>query len=304
MGCLRFWSGARVPSSLGISIPCFNDAATIRQTLNSLVNQCRKPRAVYVVDDASSDSTLSIVREFESILPIEIHGHETNLGLVGNWNRCIKVSNQDFLWILHSDDWLHPSAVAFVLDMIDSDCCDILSTGAVMLPSPDAGFAIEWENRKMEPTWSHIYTGTSGFVQSLSFICSEVVVRRSFYEEFGLFSRDFPYSPDEELWPRLALQGRLAKFIGGALTAVRTSGEHEMHRTWRKPDFTDQWNSLHRRLQEMSVGLPSADALDVSEIIEGKRRQGLEWVRQYSCVDAGEDLSILNKIRKLIGLLK
>lgn len=42
----------------------------------------------------------------------------TNLGMCGNWNKCIELANSQWLTILHDDDQLHSAYVATVLQRI------------------------------------------------------------------------------------------------------------------------------------------------------------------------------------------
>ncbi len=49
---------------LSVVIPVFNGAATIGETLQALLDQCRPAEEIIVVDDGSTDNTKSVVREF------------------------------------------------------------------------------------------------------------------------------------------------------------------------------------------------------------------------------------------------
>jgi cellulose synthase/poly-beta-1,6-N-acetylglucosamine synthase-like glycosyltransferase len=50
--------------TIGILIPCHNEEKNIRETLASCLRQTRKPDKIVVVDDASTDRSVEIIREF------------------------------------------------------------------------------------------------------------------------------------------------------------------------------------------------------------------------------------------------
>jgi len=75
------------PTTLTIVIPCFNEAARLPHTLENLAQL--KPalashdldlQQVLVVDDGSSDLTLSVAKEFQDILPLEVIRSTQNRG--------------------------------------------------------------------------------------------------------------------------------------------------------------------------------------------------------------------------------
>jgi glycosyltransferase involved in cell wall biosynthesis len=67
---------------------------------------------VVVCDDGSTDSTFSIIEEHASKDPrIKFFTNEKNLGLVGNWNRCIEKANGTWIKFLFQDDLMHPNCL-------------------------------------------------------------------------------------------------------------------------------------------------------------------------------------------------
>lgn len=98
----------RVPSQIITAIPVFNGEAFIAQTLASIASQTRRPDRVVVLDNCSTDRTEEIVRNFKDI-PCEFIRNPTNLGLFGNFNRCLDfAADTEFLQILHADDVIEP----------------------------------------------------------------------------------------------------------------------------------------------------------------------------------------------------
>lgn len=100
-------------NKLAIIIPAFKNDF-LDKTLESLSRQSNQNFIVYIGDDASPYDLKSIVDEFSSKLNIVYKRFEDNLGsksLTKQWERCIELSNEDWVWLFSDDDLLSPSAV-------------------------------------------------------------------------------------------------------------------------------------------------------------------------------------------------
>jgi glycosyltransferase involved in cell wall biosynthesis len=107
-----------------ICIPCFNNESTIYETLYSVVNQTYKNIKIKVFDNASTDKSLKIIRDFvDKGYNIEIFQNEKKTTGEENFNRCIQYSDSDYTAIFHSDDVYEPSIISDQVDlMIEGDC--------------------------------------------------------------------------------------------------------------------------------------------------------------------------------------
>jgi len=103
------------------TIPVWNGQDFILQTLQSVARQTLKPDRVIVIDNGSTDRTEEIVRGFKEI-NVEWTRNPTNLGLFGNFNRCLDYADQgDYLQILHADDVLEPEFYEVMTGLL-ADC--------------------------------------------------------------------------------------------------------------------------------------------------------------------------------------
>lgn len=85
-------------------IPVYNGEKHIRDTLDCLAGQTRRPDRVIVVDDKSTDRTEEIVRTFAGI-KCDWVPNERNLGLFGNHNSALRFTQETrFFHILHAND--------------------------------------------------------------------------------------------------------------------------------------------------------------------------------------------------------
>jgi glycosyltransferase involved in cell wall biosynthesis len=111
-----------VRTTITTTIPVFNGESFIAQTLESVARQTLRPDRVVVLDNGSTDRTESIVRQFTGI-NCEFVRNPTNLGLFGNFNRCLGFAAEtEFLQILHADDTIEPPFYKVMASLLSS--CD------------------------------------------------------------------------------------------------------------------------------------------------------------------------------------
>jgi len=103
-----------------ICIPTYNAAATIRETLNSILRQTYQNLIVYVSDNASTDSTLAIVQSVEDPR-VRIHANAKNVGAEGNFNHCIQLAQGKYTAIFHADDIYEPDMVAQQITFLEAN---------------------------------------------------------------------------------------------------------------------------------------------------------------------------------------
>ncbi len=94
-----------------ICIPTYNAAATIRETLESILAQTYPNLLIHVSDNASTDETVKTIEQINDPR-ITIHKTENNLGAEGNFTRCIQLAEGKYTAIFHADDLYKPDMVA------------------------------------------------------------------------------------------------------------------------------------------------------------------------------------------------
>lgn len=101
--------------SVSVIVPCFNGERHIRRCLDSLTRQRYPNLEIIVVDDASTDGTPGILKDFSSVKVVQ---NAENRGPAFSRNRGIEASGGDMLVLLDADcevddpDWLGKHARA------------------------------------------------------------------------------------------------------------------------------------------------------------------------------------------------
>lgn len=94
-----------------VLMPAYNHGKYIRQAIESFLAQQKVDARLLIGDDASTDDTLCIAREYAEKFPdrITLYSHPGNLGLIGNYRYLIENSSSRYIAILESDDyWTDP----------------------------------------------------------------------------------------------------------------------------------------------------------------------------------------------------
>lgn len=90
------------------AIPVYNAARFLPETLDCLAAQSRPPDRVVAFDNGSTDDSLRIL-ESHPRLRIEVRRNETNVGIIGNLNRCLSLAPEaDYLHVIMADDLVKP----------------------------------------------------------------------------------------------------------------------------------------------------------------------------------------------------
>ena len=101
----------KTEAMISIIIPVFNTAQYLRQCVDSACQQTLKNIEIIIVDDASTDNSLAIIREYESMDPrIGVIKFKNNQGLGAARNAALKQARGRYIMFLDSDDWLEVNA--------------------------------------------------------------------------------------------------------------------------------------------------------------------------------------------------
>lgn len=93
-----------------IAIPTFNAAAHVEETIASALAQTRRNIEIIVVDNQSTDETVSLVEAFDDPR-LRVVINERNLGMAGNWNRAASLARGTYVAVLHADDIMEPEFI-------------------------------------------------------------------------------------------------------------------------------------------------------------------------------------------------
>lgn len=117
---------------VSVIIPAYNSEKYIRKCLDSVVNQNYDNLEIIIVNDASTDNTLSICEEYKKAdNRIKIINHAINSGLVAARKNGILAAGGEYSMPLDSDDWVELDIIKQLMDWACRQHCDIVKCGTI-----------------------------------------------------------------------------------------------------------------------------------------------------------------------------
>lgn len=99
-----------------VCIPAYNNGQYIGETIESIINQSYNNIHLIIVDDNSQDDTWEVLKSYKNKdSRIAIYQNKKNLGMAGNWNRCLELCLEqddcEFIKLVCADDLLERSLI-------------------------------------------------------------------------------------------------------------------------------------------------------------------------------------------------
>ncbi|MBQ1207610.1 MAG: glycosyltransferase family 2 protein [Lachnospiraceae bacterium] len=204
---MEFHSGSdRVPQ-VSVCIPAYNNEAYILDTINAVLAQTFTDFELVVIDDCSKDKTAAVVEGVKDPR-VRLVRNEKNLGMAGNWNRCIEEAGAPFVKVLCADDILYPTS-------LEREMSALAENPDINLVSSDTAL-IDLEGRQVGAFKRFPVNGRMNgrrlarisllFNNFFGAPCNNMF-RREAALAVGGFDKNFPYILDFDLWLRLACTG-------------------------------------------------------------------------------------------------
>jgi glycosyltransferase involved in cell wall biosynthesis len=178
-----------------VIIPAFNSAQFIAQTLDSVLAQSYPALEILVVDDGSTDDTAQIVRSFGGNVILIQQSHNgvsaaRNLGILNARGNTVAFLDSDDLW---KPEKLEKQAACFERKNVAWVCCG-------------ASF---FDNKTGKLLPGHHKPLFEGDVLEKEFLYSFIrsptpAVRKSVFDEVGLFDKTLRIAEDWDMWLRIA----------------------------------------------------------------------------------------------------
>jgi glycosyltransferase involved in cell wall biosynthesis len=115
---------------LSICIPTYNRAEFLRECLSSIRSENLDGRVEVVVsDNASTDNTIGVLKEFQEKLPIRWITQNINQGFDKNFNSVVIEAKAKYCWVLGDDDVVESDSIIEVINVLLEDDVDLLRIG-------------------------------------------------------------------------------------------------------------------------------------------------------------------------------
>jgi glycosyltransferase involved in cell wall biosynthesis len=90
---------------VSVCIPTYNYAAFLPMAIESVLNQSFTDHELLIIDDCSHDDTRDVVRKYAAQdKRVRFKINAVNIGMVNNWNLCLKEARGEYIKPLFADD--------------------------------------------------------------------------------------------------------------------------------------------------------------------------------------------------------
>src|SRR5271157_202499 len=97
---------------ISIILPTYNRGSTLKECLDSVINQSYTNWELIILDDCSTDNTVDVIRSYaQQNLQIKGVSHPSNLGLPHSRNVGIRIADGDLIFFIEDDLVLHPTCI-------------------------------------------------------------------------------------------------------------------------------------------------------------------------------------------------
>ena len=230
----------RKPVLVSIITVVYNNVASVRTAIESVLSQDYQHIEYIVVDGGSTDGTLEILNEYSKYFSVFIS--EPDNGIYDALNKGIQSSSGDIIATLHSDDkYLNKSVVtdyALTFSLSDVEICfsDLIivkkETGRIFRYYR-AGFFKKWLFRigwmPPHPT---------------------CFIKKTLFEEFGLYSTSYKIAGDFDLLVRM-FYGRDINWSYLDIISIEMSNGGASSSDWKSKKIIAQ--EINKILQENNI---------------------------------------------------
>jgi glycosyltransferase involved in cell wall biosynthesis len=125
---------------LSAIIPNYNHGAVIGEAIAAIAAQVPAADEIIVVDDASSDDSLAILKRLASVYPcLRIVNSETNQGAIGALNRGLGYARGEYVYFGAADDLTIPGLFKTMLEALQRHPRAAFASGEALVVDTDTG---------------------------------------------------------------------------------------------------------------------------------------------------------------------
>jgi glycosyltransferase involved in cell wall biosynthesis len=202
--------GQIISPRVSIVLPTHNRAKYIRQAINSCLVQSYKNIELIIVDDASADNTLDIIKSYNDSR-IKYVKNEENIGLAKSLNKGFSLASGEYLTWTSDDNFYSEKAIEAMVRMLERDKRTDFIYANYYLIDEDGNLT------------GKVNVGPPRGLDRANCIGACFLFRNKVYREVGDFNPEV-ISEDYEYWLRVREKFRMGK-IDGYLYYYRTHKE-------------------------------------------------------------------------------
>jgi len=227
---------------ISVIMATYNCCDTVRDSIESIINQTYENWEFVICDDCSEDDTFSILNEYSSRYPGKfiITRNEVNSKLPFSLNRCIEKATGDYIARMDADDISEPERFAEQVKFLEEHP-EYSVVGTDMARFDENGIYSYYHSVNNPDRFTLLY--------EVPFCHATIMMRAEVYRQLG----GYTVSPrtvrgqDVDLWYRFFAHGFSGNNIHSALYRVREDESALKRRTFKSSIYASQtrWIGFH-----------------------------------------------------------
>ena len=116
--------------SISVIIPVYNGEKYLKRSIGSVLEQSVSDIEILLLDDGSTDDSLSMIQDYEKKYPdiIKVFSH-SNMGVANTRNKGVILASGRYVMFLDQDDFFDPEYMRTFLDAAEQNDADVVIGG-------------------------------------------------------------------------------------------------------------------------------------------------------------------------------
>ncbi|QQV03728.1 MULTISPECIES: glycosyltransferase family 2 protein [Chryseobacterium] len=189
---------------VSIITTCFNREKTIADAIKSVLNQDYKDIEYLVIDGASQDKSMEIIKKFQH--QIDFLLSEKDTGIYNALNKGILNSKGEIVGLLHSDDLFYShNTISQIVEVFKNTNADIVYANGMYIDNDSSNLvrriykAKDFKEQYLDFGWIPLHT--------------TIFVKKSVFDSYGVYREDFKIASDYEISLRWFKNKKLKKIF-------------------------------------------------------------------------------------------
>ena len=196
----------------------FNSEATIKDTIEGVLNQTYTNIEYLIIDGKSTDTTLDIIKSYEDKFVEKNITYkwisEKDKGIYDAYNKGVSLASGNIIGIINSDDWYSKNAVTEVVKTFSNQEFSIVSGEKRKVTFDKKTYGLYYNKRNVA---KYIHK-----VMPLNFPAT--FIHKSVYDKIGLYDTQYKLSADYDLIFRAYKANASFLFTDEVIVNMRNSG--------------------------------------------------------------------------------
>ena len=179
---------------ISVVMSVFNDEKFLKSSIDSILNQSYNNFEFIIIDDGSTDSTLSIIKDYAKVDKRIVFVSKKNSGITKSLNLGLKMSKGKYIARIDGDDISHSLRFEKQIDLFKKESqtaligtnCILIDENELQIGGKKYNYPTNYNKIK-----SNLLSGNSIFPHSSMMFKKSIIKNFGFYDEYFKKTQDY-----------------------------------------------------------------------------------------------------------------